>query len=131
VVDNNMARVCILNTHTNKCINVLELENETDWTDHSIFIKAPRGDGEIGWTLLEDGEWDTGEIPETLEQRSLKERQRRDKYLMMFVDTLNGPRWEVFTEEQKTAWIQYRLDLLNVPQQEGFPDNIMWPTMPE
>lgn len=126
-----MARICILDNQTNKCINVLELDNESDWVDHHTFVKAPRNDGEVGWTLLESGEWGTGVIPETLEQKSIKERQRRDKYLTMFIDTLNGPRWESMSQTQKDDWITYRQELLDVPQQSGFPDNIVWPIKPE
>lgn len=125
-----MVRICILDKQTYKCINILDLENETDWVDHHTFIKASRSDGEIGWVLLESGEWDTGIVPETLEEKSLKERQRRNKYLHMYIDTLNGPRWEAMTQEQKNDWNAYRQKLLDVPQQEEFPENIIWPEVP-
>ena len=126
-----MTRICVLDNQTNKCINVLELDNESDWTDHHTFIKASRSDGEIGWILLETGEWDTGIIPETIEEKIIKERQRRDKYLSMNIDALNGPRWESMSQEQKDAWIEYRQLLLDVPQQVGFPENIVWPVQPQ
>jgi len=35
------------------------------------------------------------------------------------------------SEEQKTAWGTYRQELLDIPQQEGFPWEITWPTKPE
>ena len=35
------------------------------------------------------------------------------------------------TQEQKTVWSLYRQALRDVPQQEGFPWNIVWPTVPE
>src|SRR6056297_2262065 len=31
----------------------------------------------------------------------------------------------------QAAWAEYRQALRDVPQQEGFPDNIVWPTEPE
>jgi len=31
----------------------------------------------------------------------------------------------------KDKWAPYRQALRDVPQQEGFPDNIVWPTQPE
>jgi lambda repressor-like predicted transcriptional regulator len=32
---------------------------------------------------------------------------------------------------QKAAWASYRQELRSVPQQEGFPFNVIWPTKPE
>lgn len=34
------------------------------------------------------------------------------------------------TAEQFSAWMTYRQELRDVPQQEGFPDTIIWPTQP-
>jgi hypothetical protein len=31
----------------------------------------------------------------------------------------------------KTAWAEYRQALRDVPEQEGFPENVVWPTKPE
>lgn len=30
-----------------------------------------------------------------------------------------------------TLWVPYRQALRDVPEQEGFPDNVVWPTKPE
>lgn len=30
----------------------------------------------------------------------------------------------------KPPWIQYRQDLRDIPNQIGFPDNVIWPTEP-
>jgi len=56
----------------------------------------------------------------------------RDYRLSEEVDplVLNSLRWSDLTDEQRTAWAQYRTDLLNVPQQDGFPHNVTWPTRP-
>lgn len=32
--------------------------------------------------------------------------------------------------EEKAAWAEYRQALRDLPEQEGFPDNVMWPTAP-
>lgn len=29
------------------------------------------------------------------------------------------------------AWVEYRQALRDIPQQKDFPDNIVWPTIPE
>ncbi len=34
------------------------------------------------------------------------------------------------TEEQRAAWATYRQELRDVPEQEGFPRRIAWPTPP-
>lgn len=65
-------------------------------------------------------------------QRLTREaRARRDTLLKETVDSVNPMRWEALTDEQKDAWRAYRQALLDVPQQEGFPTNIIWPNIPE
>ena len=60
-------------------------------------------------------------------------RLARDDKLANDVDPIvsNPLRWNELTDVQRTAWTQYRTDLLNVPQQAGFPHNVTWPTKPE
>lgn len=60
------------------------------------------------------------------------ERAKRDSLLISEVDPIlsNDVRWAELTTEQQNAWTQYRTDLLNVPQQSGFPNTITWPTKP-
>lgn len=57
-------------------------------------------------------------------------RARRDTLLKETVDSVNPMRWEAMSDEQKDAWRAYRQALLDVPQQEGFPTNIVWPEAP-
>jgi hypothetical protein len=64
---------------------------------------------------------------ETLEKQA---RARRDALLKETVDSLNPMRWEALTDAQKDAWRTYRQALLDVPQQDGFPTSITWPTKP-
>jgi len=61
------------------------------------------------------------------------ERDARDVKLRNEVDPIvtNPLRWADLTTEKQNEWTQYRTDLLNVPQQAGFPHNINWPTKPE
>ncbi|MGB1154093.1 MAG: phage tail assembly chaperone [Paracoccaceae bacterium] len=60
-------------------------------------------------------------------------RAERDWKLANEVDPIvsNPLRWNDMSAEEQAAWAQYRTDLLNVPQQEGFPHNVVWPTKPE
>lgn len=41
----------------------------------------------------------------------------------------NALRWAALDDLSKAMWSQYRIDLLNVPQQSGFPNEIEWPTL--
>ena len=60
-------------------------------------------------------------------------RGGRDYKLVTEVDPLvsNHLRWNDLTDAQRAAWTQYRTDLLNLPQQAGFPHDVTWPTKPE
>lgn len=60
-------------------------------------------------------------------------RHVRNLKLEQEVDPIvsNPLRWAEMTSEEQTTWSQYRTDLLNVPQQSGFPHDVTFPTKPE
>jgi len=60
-------------------------------------------------------------------------RSKRDGILATVVDPIvsNALRWADLTAAKQAEWTQYRTDLLNVPDQAGFPTDITWPTKPE
>lgn len=59
-------------------------------------------------------------------------RVRRDSILTDLDTIISNPlRWADFSKSEKQIISQYRKDLLNVPQQEGFPLTINWPDKPE
>jgi hypothetical protein len=60
-------------------------------------------------------------------------RSQRDRILVTVVDPLvsNPLRWGDLTAEQQQAWTAYRRVLLDIPQQAGFPANVIWPTEPK
>ena len=57
-------------------------------------------------------------------------RMQRDFLLVSEVDPIitNILRWEDMDTQKQNEWQQYRQELLDVPTQEGFPDNVVWPT---
>jgi hypothetical protein len=59
-------------------------------------------------------------------------RAQRDQKLVEEVDPLvtNPLRWAELTDAKQAEWTQYRTDLLNLPEQSGFPNDITWPTKP-
>jgi hypothetical protein len=70
--------------------------------------------------------------PLTTEQLSEFIRKDRDDLLIELDGLVNNPlRWSGYSEEYKTALSNYRKDLLNIPQQDGFPDNVVFPNLPK
>lgn len=59
-------------------------------------------------------------------------RQNRAS-LLAEVDAIagNALRWADLTPDQQAEWAVYRQSLLNITDQEGFPQNIAWPIKPE
>jgi hypothetical protein len=60
-------------------------------------------------------------------------RQERDLKLAFEVDPIagNALRWAALLAEQQQAWADYRQALLDIPSQEGFPHDVIWPEKPE
>jgi hypothetical protein len=60
-------------------------------------------------------------------------RAERNRILAAVIDPIAGNilRWGELTIEAQKAWADYRRDLLNIPQQEGFPENVIWPIGPK
>lgn len=67
-------------------------------------------------------------LPPTADQM----RSERDYLLVNVVDPVvtNPLRWGDLSEEEKKAWAEYRRALLDVPNQAGFPSDVVWPTKP-
>lgn len=57
-------------------------------------------------------------------------RLKRNMLLSTEIDNINPIRWNSMNSEQKDDWTMYREKLLNIPQQEGFPLNVVWPEKP-
>jgi hypothetical protein len=59
-------------------------------------------------------------------------RKQRDFIFATKVDPMvsNPLRWAALTAEQQQAWADYRIALLDVPQQAGFPNDVIWPVPP-
>jgi hypothetical protein len=59
-------------------------------------------------------------------------RNIRDSKLSAEVDLIvtNPLRWNDLTPEKQQEWANYRRNLLDISNQEGWPHNINWPTKP-
>jgi len=60
-------------------------------------------------------------------------RAQRDQKLVEEVDPVvtNPLHWNALTDAKQAEWTQNRTDLLDLPNQAGFPHTVTWPTMPE
>jgi hypothetical protein len=124
-------KYCIINKQTGVCVNAVELNSAEQFTSKdSNLIVAPDQTGEIGWT------W-TGSLWEqpagnVLSNEDLEKiaRIKRNRLLRNVVDKMNPIRWETMSQVQKNNWAMYRQQLLDVPQQPGFPTDIIWPVKP-
>lgn len=68
-------------------------------------------------------------VPEpTPEQQEMQIRAQRNSLLTLcdWTQLPDAP----LTEEQKQAWAEYRQALRDVPEQPGFPENVVWPSTP-
>lgn len=66
-------------------------------------------------------------------QKAAEVRRERNRRLSQDVDPIagNALRWAALTDAQRQAWAEYRQALLDAPQQEGFPHNVVWPVKPD
>ena len=62
----------------------------------------------------------------------LEVRAERNHTLATVVDPLvsNPLRWAELNADTQAEWATYRQELLDVPQQAGFPNSVIWPTQP-
>ena len=60
------------------------------------------------------------------------EREKRDYRLQTEIDPIasNTLRWNSISTAKQEALATYRQELLDVPQQAGFPNRVTWPTKP-
>lgn len=57
-------------------------------------------------------------------------RFNRDMILRKYVDSIGFLHWEAMSEEERQQWKKFRQDLLDITEQDGFPDNVIWPELP-
>ena len=74
----------------------------------------------------ENGDWYVkGYLPvPTTEEKAAKVRSKRNLYLEVYVDPIvsNPLRWVDLSEQEQQDIVNYRLYLLNIPEQPEFPD---------
>ncbi len=59
-------------------------------------------------------------------------RAQRDSLLVVVDVVVSNPlRWADLSSDKQTEWADYRISLLSITDQPGFPHNVTWPTKPE
>lgn len=121
--------ICILDSNTKIVKNVAVVDSIENVNLLDGEELAPRHDGGIGWTWNGTG-WDIPQPEISYEQKCNAMRVARNRALKRVVDRYTPIRWAALTTEQQQKILDYRQALLDIPQQEGFPDNIIWPEVP-
>jgi len=63
--------------------------------------------------------------------KSFEVRSERDRRLVKMDRIISNPlRWNAMSETLQQEYAKYRQALLDVPQQTGFPENVVWPDEP-
>lgn len=84
-------------------------------------------EGNIPFTAEEEAEWDAmqAEFAAGANDRKAEEVREERNQLLSETDWMSGS-----DVTMSTAWRTYRQALRDVPSQEGFPNDITWPTKP-
>jgi len=109
----------------NKVVNIAVATAE--FAASQGWVECPEGVG-IGWSF--DGVGDPVPPPVNLEALASSARAQRNVLLAQSDSQVLPDRWSAMTTEQQTAWAAYRQALRDIPQQDGFPITIVWPTKP-
>lgn len=126
-------RACILNSLTKEIENIIVLDSYENFIPYKEGIElAPRHDGEFDWTWSKDlDDWVKPIKHEPTEDELAQTiRNKRQRFFSRYVDTINGPRWEMMPETAKQEFMTYRQALLDITIQPNFPYDIVWPTVP-
>lgn len=100
-------------------------DDDTDMTVDNEAVKAILGSNIAAYVPPTQEELDA--------QAAAAVRAQRDSLLRGAVDPIvsNPLRWADLTTEQQNAWAAYRQALLDIPQQAGFPHDVVWPVQPD
>lgn len=78
---------------------------------------------------LVDGELFVVESQVSREDMEAHVRRERSRLLAKNVDCVNPIRWESMNATEKQALRDYRQALLDIPEQSGFPFEVVWPEL--
>ena len=120
----NTENVCIGSCDNNPCADDLASRGE--------YLLEFDGDCKVDYTDDSGTPVPPVVIPPTPEEVAAATRNQRNAKLMDFDRKLyrNQFFWSTLTAEQQAERLSYRQALLDVPQQTGFPDDVIWTSYP-
>ena len=103
-------------------------EGSTAWKADTYELSAKYNDNLDSRIRDNYEEWLNKAKNDDKTQTATMVRAQRDKLLMSsdYIMCADSP----FTAEQKNAWMAYRQNLRDIPEQTGFPYDINWPEKP-
>ena len=124
-------------TTAEECVGIVvphESRAPHDYTLKKLFVALTAGSKTHRLARGKDLSWSVEAIPEKTPEEAKAEasaqvRAQRDA-LLAETDHLVMPDYPL-TDEQREAVKAYRQELRDVPQQEGFPLDVIWPKKPE
>jgi hypothetical protein len=118
------------NKSITQCTLLPEEENVEDWVVCADELSGNRliidGD-EI--RIMNEEELDSERQELAFNSNCKKLRYERNKLLSESDKLVLPDLWESYTEEKRTAVTVYRQALRDVPLQEGFPEDVIWPEL--
>ena len=102
---------------------VVQLE-ETPFEVHEALFWVDAPDGTEYGDVYEDGVIKKPTVP--LEIHELRVRAERNRLL----STTDWTQAADIPQATKDLWAPYRQELRDIPQQEGFPTDVIWPVAP-
>ena len=98
-------------------------EHYYDITSQTVISKPKKPSNNHIWDI-------TNKIWKLDTNKLAKSIRRQRNLLLESVDRVNPVWYASLSSEQQSELQTYRIALLNVPQQAGFPDTIEWPSKP-
>lgn len=108
----------------NNCLPVSQFKAH-DRKTQKLTPVAPYVEGDQVFTVRVD-QLTPDDLAQIKAQKSSEVRLQRDRLLA----ASDWTHLEDYPKQDKQQWKQYRQQLRDVPQQAGFPDTIVWPTVP-
>ena len=138
-----MDNYAIINELTGKVVNTVVLGKDSEWLPPDGCIAVQSNIASIGWSYIH-GEFMAPEITKEYNPVLLAAsvRAQRDMLLERVYDrgvSMVKRALRMETEEKTISSLneklaeldKYAKDLQNIPEQNGFPQDVKWPTQPE
>lgn len=137
-----MAGRYVLVDDSGRISNVIVWDGMESWEPENGFKCFLSDDAQIGWTRLESGEFISPATPPaqplSIDELISAANSKRDKLLAEasirmspLQDAVDLGEATAADEEMLLAWKRFRIALNAISQQDGYPQTIQWPSLPQ